>query len=160
MRYSTVLYCLIVPCYCPVYNTLLYKYSLILLLFLTIGVVILCICVEWSYDPVMVQQANQHMYMYREAKKKKDRRKAKNEQYQGFARAHAPYYWPGSTQLNFRDRTRPGVFKREMTVHTRSWKLSKYKACLFVAVFQRVRYSREMHGGKIIVQQIVQLFHN
>jgi hypothetical protein len=30
-----------------------------------------------------------------------------NEQYPGFARAHAPYYWLDSTQLNFRDRTRP-----------------------------------------------------
>ena len=32
-----------------------------------------------------------------------------NEQYLGFARAHAPYYWLDSTQLNFRDRTRPGA---------------------------------------------------
>ena len=32
-----------------------------------------------------------------------------NEQYPGFARAHAPYYWLDSTQLNFRDRTRPGA---------------------------------------------------
>jgi hypothetical protein len=30
-----------------------------------------------------------------------------NEQYPGIARAHAPYYWLDSTQLNFRDRTRP-----------------------------------------------------
>ena len=34
---------------------------------------------------------------------------SKNEQYPGFARAHAPYYWLDSTQLNFRDRTRPGA---------------------------------------------------
>ena len=26
-------------------------------------------------------------------------------QYQGFARGHPPYYWPGSNHLNFRDRT-------------------------------------------------------
>ena len=32
-----------------------------------------------------------------------------NEQYPGFALAHAPYYWLDSTQLDFRDRTRPGA---------------------------------------------------
>ena len=36
-------------------------------------------------------------------------KKNENEQYPGFARAHAPYYWLDSTQLNFRDRTRPGA---------------------------------------------------
>jgi hypothetical protein len=44
-----------------------------------------------------------------------------NEQYPGFARAHAPYYWLDSTQLNFRDRTRPGavyVIWPFMTYHT------------------------------------------
>ncbi len=42
-------------------------------------------------------------------KRRKRKIKTGDEQYQGFARAHAPYYWPGSTQLNFRDRTRPGA---------------------------------------------------
>ena len=37
------------------------------------------------------------------------RRWKRNEQYPGFARALAPYYWLDSTQLNFRDRTRPGA---------------------------------------------------
>ena len=48
-------------------------------------------------------------YRYNVPKRKDEVAEAKNEQYQGFARAHAPYYWPGSTQLNFRDRTRPGA---------------------------------------------------
>jgi hypothetical protein len=30
----------------------------------------------------------------------------KNGQYPGFTRAHAPYYWPDSTHLSFRDRNR------------------------------------------------------
>ena len=33
----------------------------------------------------------------------------KNIQYQGFARGHPPYYWPGSNHLNFRDRTGSGA---------------------------------------------------
>ena len=32
-----------------------------------------------------------------------------NIQYQGFARGHPPYYWPGSNHLNFRDRTGSGA---------------------------------------------------
>ena len=50
--------------------------------------------------------------------------RVKNEQYPGFARAHAPYYWLDSTQLNFRDRTRPGAvyviwpFMTESTKYT------------------------------------------
>ena len=35
--------------------------------------------------------------------------KIQNEQYPGFARGHPPYYWPGSKEFNFRDRTRPGA---------------------------------------------------
>ena len=33
----------------------------------------------------------------------------KNRQYQGFARSHLPYYWPGSSPFNFPDRTRGGA---------------------------------------------------
>ena len=36
-------------------------------------------------------------------------------QYRGFARGHPPHYWPGSTELDFPERTRGGTFIRDMT---------------------------------------------
>ena len=44
-----------------------------------------------------------------EERNKQEAAQQQNVQYQGFARGHPPYYWPGSNHLNFRDRTGSGA---------------------------------------------------
>lgn len=52
----------------------------------------------------------QHKYIYQVFKQYRVLKiKMKYIQYQGFARGHPPYYWPGSNHLNFRDRTGSGA---------------------------------------------------
>ena len=43
--------------------------------------------------------------------KKMKKKKSIYVQYQGFARGHPPYYWPGSNRLNFRDQTGSSEFR-------------------------------------------------
>ena len=49
-------------------------------------------------------------------------------QYRGFARGHPPHYWPGSTELDFPERTRGGTFIRDMTEDTNTRNNYQYKS--------------------------------